>query len=290
MLSDLLKKGLVEKPVYFTQRTLPLHAMVASVGYSRVTSTMYDWHGLHRGKTEFVLFQYVLSGWGRLRYEGRDITINPGEAMLLHFPHDNRYWLPPESTGWEFIYVCLYGIEIMRLWQELERSCGPVCRLGRDSVPVTTAALIIDKIAYGDDATPAQTSQLAYRLTMELIDLLVTPDITSAPDTLLLNIDRAVSFCRDNLAKAISVDDIAAAAGYSRYHFTRLFTKIAGTAPKEYLQRLRIKKATALLLSTGKSIKQIAVESGFSDANYFCRAFRKIMAISPAEFRKSGMY
>ena len=89
-LSGLQSGSYHQKALYFPRRGVPLHAMVTSCGYSRETSTAYDWDGIKRGNAEFVLLQYTLDGVGRLQYEGADYTVGPGQAMLLHFPHQNR--------------------------------------------------------------------------------------------------------------------------------------------------------------------------------------------------------
>ncbi|HEV8245247.1 MAG TPA: AraC family ligand binding domain-containing protein, partial [Polyangiaceae bacterium] len=98
--------------VFLANRIVPLHAMITSTGYVRQTSPSYDWHGIKRGSAEFVLLQHTLSGAGRLEFEGKTFEVLPGMTMLLHFPHDNRYFLPP-GQQWEFFYLCLKGQEVV---------------------------------------------------------------------------------------------------------------------------------------------------------------------------------
>ena len=59
-----------------------------------------------------------------------------------------------------------------------------------------------------------------------------------------------------------------------------------GISPQKYLTSCRLQQAEALLKNTSLLIKEIAVQSGFSDSNYFCKIFRREYGISPAEFRK----
>ena len=59
-----------------------------------------------------------------------------------------------------------------------------------------------------------------------------------------------------------------------------------GVYPKQYLQEARIRKAMTLLLNTGKSVEEIAAETGFSSGNYFGKVFRHHMGISPSAYRK----
>ena len=110
-----------ERHTYSAGATLPLVAMLGSVGRSRIATTAYDWHGLKRGRAEFALLQYTIAGRGALFAEGREYAVTPGTAMLLTFPADNRYWFPEDSAGWDFFYLCLYGAEVMRIWSASER-------------------------------------------------------------------------------------------------------------------------------------------------------------------------
>ena len=68
-------------------------------------------------------------------------------------------------------------------------------------------------------------------------------------------------------------------------HLNKLFRRYLGTTPQLYLQNRRLQHAETLLKETEKSIKEIALLSGFSDAAYFIRCFRKKNDITPGRFR-----
>jgi hypothetical protein len=82
--------------------------------------------------TEFVLLQHTLAGEGRLTVDGRHFVVRPGRTMLLHFPADNRYWLPAGGS-WEFAYLCLHGREVLRAWRSITDSRGPLVHLDPSS-------------------------------------------------------------------------------------------------------------------------------------------------------------
>ena len=76
-------------------------------------------------------------------------------------------------------------------------------------------------------------------------------------------------------------------SGYCPDHMRRLFRKETGKTPHEYLMDLRIKSAKNLLISrkiSNYTISEIATFSGFRDATYFCRAFKKATGRAPAEY------
>ncbi len=68
-------------------------------------------------------------------------------------------------------------------------------------------------------------------------------------------------------------------------HFCRFFKKNFGKTPLSYINEYRIEKACDILLSTTKSITEIALSTGFEDINYFSRTFKKLKGISPTQFR-----
>jgi AraC-like DNA-binding protein len=78
---------------------------------------------------------------------------------------------------------------------------------------------------------------------------------------------------------------MAKCAGYSRYHFTRLFKQYMGNSPQYFMNELRIRMAVRFLQTEQLSIKEIAQRCGFDDVSYFCKIFRKFQKVSPNEFR-----
>ena len=71
----------------------------------------------------------------------------------------------------------------------------------------------------------------------------------------------------------------------SRSNLMRVFRAATGQSPIEYLLRLRIQKAMALLRNTDLTITEIAMEVGFNDSNYFTRQFKRVQGSSPTRFR-----
>ena len=93
---------------------LALPARVFGCGYElRVRD--YDWHGLQRESAATALIQITVGGEGRVRYEQREHVLVPGTVLAVHWPHDSRYWLP-EGCRWEFLWLCMGGSLVMRLW------------------------------------------------------------------------------------------------------------------------------------------------------------------------------
>ena len=86
---------------------------------------------------------------------------------------------------------------------------------------------------------------------------------------------------KDNL----SLDMAAYAAGFSKFHFARWFRQYAGISFYDYLIKVRIEKAEALLLGSDKPVTEIAFESGFQSIVTFNRIFKEHKKCTPTEYR-----
>ncbi len=86
----------------------------------------------------------------------------------------------------------------------------------------------------------------------------------------------------------ITTKSLASMAHLSQSHFCHIFKDIMGESAKEYLLKVRVKRAADMLTSTDMNITETAFSCGFSDANYFSRAFKKIMGKTPSEYKKKG--
>lgn len=271
-------------------RSIPLHSMIISCGWQkRPRGCLYDWNGLKRGKAEFALLQYTLRGWGMLDFEGRRQKVEPGSAMLLHFPHRNRYWLPPESDFWEFVYLCLNGSELIRLWRELAGARGPLVQLAPEGEQARLICESYVKAMKGELESPFDNSAAAYALAMSLSKAaLPGGDVQAArPDS----VKRALRICQERLSdSALDVEALASAAGLSRHHFSRVFEQAMGEPPASYLKSMRLRESARLLQTSALSVKEVAAACGFCDCSYFCRVFRECFGVAPGNFRRSGIF
>lgn len=103
------------------------------------------------------------------------------------------------------------------------------------------------------------------------------------------NVDQlrsALTYLDAHYKEDISLDLLAATAAMSPQHFCRLFKKLTGRRPMDYINLLRVNKAATLLNDQKLNISEIAAEVGFNDTNYFSRVFKKYQAMSPTQFQK----
>ncbi|MBI3530687.1 MAG: helix-turn-helix transcriptional regulator [Betaproteobacteria bacterium] len=86
----------------------------------------------------------------------------------------------------------------------------------------------------------------------------------------------------------IDLDGAAKQAGLSPFHFLRLFAKVIGVTPHQYLVRSRLRHAARLLADDARSITDIAFDVGFADLSNFVRTFHRAAGVSPRNFRKAA--
>lgn len=96
----------------------------------------------------------------------------------------------------------------------------------------------------------------------------------------------AIDFMQKNLGTALTLSEIAQKANLSVSHFAAVFHKKTGFAPIEYFNHLKIQKACQYLQFTDHLIKEISDQLGIEDCYYFSRLFKKLMGISPLQYRK----
>lgn len=94
------------------------------------------------------------------------------------------------------------------------------------------------------------------------------------------------SYIQDHCGEDISLEQAADFAGFSRFYFARLFRDYTDQSFHQYLISKRILCAEELLVDSGLSITDVALQSGFSNNAAFCKAFRQARNMSPTEFRK----
>ncbi|HEX8556110.1 MAG TPA: AraC family transcriptional regulator [Sphingomonas sp.] len=97
---------------------------------------------------------------------------------------------------------------------------------------------------------------------------------------------RAIAAIRGRPAEPHSVDSLAAVAGMSRSTFIRHFRRVMRMSPLEYVQRVRLDEAKAILGSTDLPIKTVAANTGFASRSHFSRLFRAAYGSDPSTYRQ----
>ncbi|SDE32280.1 AraC-type DNA-binding protein [Variovorax sp. CF079] len=88
--------------------------------------------------------------------------------------------------------------------------------------------------------------------------------------------------------EAIDLDQAAQQVGLSSFHFLRLFSRVLGVTPHQYLVRTRLRHAAQLLATGARPVTEVALDVGFSDLSNFVRSFHRAAGVSPRRFRQAA--
>lgn len=100
-------------------------------------------------------------------------------------------------------------------------------------------------------------------------------------------IDEVITYIHLHLHEPLPLPRLAKYAGYSLYHFTRIFKGKTSVSPLYYVSSLRLQKAKDLLLNTNLSVRDIGLEIGQQSLGTFTTRFTEKVGVPPSRFRNS---
>jgi AraC family transcriptional regulator len=132
-------------------------------------------------------------------------------------------------------------------------------------------------------AAEALARAIAVQLLREFDHIRVARPAQPAPPVAVLKV---VDLMRQRLADSLTLEELAAVAGVSPFHFARQFKTATGHPPHDYLIRLRVDRAQELIRQHHHewTLAAVANECGFADQSHMARHFRRVLGVSPGEF------
>ena len=103
----------------------------------------------------------------------------------------------------------------------------------------------------------------------------------------IAQVKQAMQYVEKHCRKQLSVEELAAVIGYSRYHFMHFFKQHTGYTATQYIHLVRTSQAARLLEDTEYSVSEISEQVGFQEVSYFIKTFSKRFGISPLQYRKN---
>ena len=153
---------------------------------------------------------------------------------------------------------------------------------GYDSFDYARAAIRFNVVDYL--LKPIDADELDAALKKALAQLPERPEEARTPAELAEAVKRYID---ENYRQSISLDTLAERFYFSREYIGRIFRAQYGCAVYEYIQQRRMEQAKALLANPRLSLQAIAEHLGYSNANYFSKAFRRHFGASPSEYRET---
>ncbi len=162
-------------------------------------------------------------------------------------------------------------------------------RFGFRDATVATIVKLLESEARDEGVTGRlYADHLIYALVARLVKN--NPTVETPPPTKWtfskLRLQRVFDRMSSDLAAPHDLQTLAYESGYSRNHFLRMFKAAAECTPHQYLLRLRIAKAETLMRNSSHELADIAAQCGFSSQAHFSRTFRRLLGVSPGEYRR----
>ncbi|HYE55727.1 MAG TPA: helix-turn-helix transcriptional regulator [Chitinophagaceae bacterium] len=130
---------------------------------------------------------------------------------------------------------------------------------------------------------------LVYLLHQHRNVLRQTESLPATKSSTRIELYRRLSIAVDNIHSCTdhnpNLDELAASACLSKFHFLRLFRQAYGRSPYQYMQELRLEKARKLLQNPSVPVHEIALVLGFDNSNSFSRLFRQRTGLYPSQYR-----
>jgi AraC-like DNA-binding protein/mannose-6-phosphate isomerase-like protein (cupin superfamily) len=225
---------------------------------------------------------FVRQGTLSMHENGNKFLIKPGQTLLL--------WPGRTHGGTEF-----NPEDLQFYWIHFDVKAEK--RKGTDTliqIPQTVTLKRPDRFTelfrrFLDD----QESKCLDQTSADLLVMLMLCQVAQAQrlsdpsgGTAVVLAQRAESYIRTNFDRPISTSTVARALDCNPDYLGRVFREIYGTSPTNFIHKVRLQHARALLMDTGMSVSQIARECGFDDSGYFRRVFRHNEGMSPLAYRK----
>lgn len=236
-----------------------------------------------------IQIEIPLLGSFQFEFEKTKTTLKPGQALVIPalLPHS---WRTP--TG-----GFMLGIHVSVTNEQGEETPLPF-RFQKKPLVARSEAISLLSRQLIDIAVSARNLGFAQTHTSALLTALVTgvldpfcdfPQGMNTEENLQLRgrvvFERVQSFIQNNLTHELGAEELEALAGVTFRHLTRLFLQHCGETPHQHILRLRLEYSKRLLVENpGRSIKSIAIESGFSASSHLTMAFKKEFHITPTAF------
>jgi AraC-like DNA-binding protein len=228
----------------------------------------------------YIRLYYISAGQGRVLCGRQDIFLKPGRFYLL--PSHTRL------TFWSASYINVY-------WAHIQLELLP----GIDIFSVVKGKVMcLEKLDYSlvDEfrrLVQSGSETLAGTLTEQALMMKLTAAFFENHDIAipeqyekdLKRFEPAMNLLEKSPGHKCSVNELAHAVGLERVRFSTEFKRLFGVSPAKFIMKKRLDRAAGLLISSNRSLDDIADEFGFYDAFHFSKAFKSGKGMSPAKFR-----
>jgi len=253
---------------------------ITGLGFYPAADLHYSFR--EKGSADMIII-ICISGRGTYETSEGTFTVLPGQFFILS-AHEWHSYRADKEDPWSIYWVCLAGPHVPEFCARPEvRKCFIPAEVD-DLWQVTT----IFNTIY-------QTLEVGYSLNRLIFCSLIlnhflgllcyTPDEIKDKAPSLAH--KVIKFMEERLTANFSLEELASHFNYSPSQFSHLFKKETKLSPMNYFIRLKLRQSCKLLKDTDKRIFEVAQELGYKDQYHFSKLFKKIMSLSPEQYRAS---
>lgn len=235
----------------------------------------------------------VLSGELTVTLDHRAKTLGQGEIAFIN--SETVHGATPRNCTYECIVFNLAFLktgnaQCDEFIESLLSHAAFLTEFPSDSDVIRLTNAVFEQLSKDDAGSPFQTIGLFHQLLgkmqeKKLFNSYLSPSSVQ-DEKKVVKLKTVLKYIRENFAKPITLEEMAAIAGLSNKYFCKFFKDMTGTTPVNYLLTYRIERAARTLLGTDLSVTQTAYECGFNDVSYFIKTFKTFKNVSPKDYRK----
>lgn len=267
------------------QRLYEDYYSLNSIGWEYWSIPEKYYHDCRSSADKICVFQYTVSGEGVLVCDKKAHSIKPGQAFIIEKPGQYQYYCNPEVGHWEVQYISFH-ISALKIWHDIKSRFGRILDIPKDSQVIQCWHQIYQMALNNELNTFYTASGYAYQFMMQLYNTLIKETSMKNPADM---IQRCVLIIQSEYSHEIDLAYLAGKCDASVSYLSKRFREVMGVSPIQYLNQYRIKIACALLFRGNYQVNEVAREVGFTDPNYFTRAFKKAVGLSPKEYQRAEM-
>lgn len=228
-----------------------------------------------------MLIIICVDGKGKFEAKAGDFDVLPGQFFILP-PNQQHKYEADSNEPWSIYWLRVTGINIARFCME---PSAKRCYKPMYSKNILEVSNLFDDI-YATLENGYSLQHLTYsNMTLQhmLALLLYRQQENRKKATSMTNM--VIHFMRSHIGTHYSLQELASAFNYSPSQFSNIFKKETGYSPIDYFIHLKLQHGCKLLDLTDKKIYEVASDVGYDDPYHFSKLFKKIMHVSPEQYR-----
>ncbi|MBQ8201058.1 MAG: helix-turn-helix transcriptional regulator [Clostridia bacterium] len=258
------------------------------------------WHGEvpdHYEQHFHSAVEVVLPQTGECVYtvDGEEYYVQPGEVMMI--PAGCKHALRMgENSSRDLLLYEMNGVFTLKEFGAFRQLMAKPLYLTAAHPNCEQAHAILTELTQIYRAGGLLRNLHCYALLLELYAILGEQYLVTSASPAEMNalhrqlsgedaFNRALDYVNENYMDDVTLDSLAAYAGFSRYTLSRMFRQHTGATFTQYLNKRRVTMAAELLAGTKMPVTQVALQCGFNSIATFNRVFRDVKGCTPTQYR-----